>query len=114
MERIKEPKQTALIKNWQEKASRRRENDAWRAGVRTSKDIDRYTNLQEATNKAKRNSDEGKNERDSGQSSMRASLIKTSDEHVVLAYHPPITTVHFQRFSEEGETRISFSKNSTN
>lgn len=114
MEGIKEPKQTTLIRNWQEKASRRRENDAWRAGVPTSNELDRVAYLQEAANRSRRNSDEAKNEKDPGRSSMRASLIRTSDENVVLAFHPPITTVRFQRLTMEGETRISFSKKSAN
>lgn len=108
-----EPKQNALIKNWQEKASRRRENDAWRAGVPTANDQN-YRKPQEVSKKSRHNSDELeiKIDRTSTRTSMRASQMRTSDENVVLQYHQPITTVHFQCLSKEGETRIEFSKKS--
>lgn len=114
MEKNKEHKESALIRNWQEKASRRRADDAWRAGVSTTHEYDNYPNLQEVAKKSRRNSDELEvaSNRGSPRPSMRASQLRTSDENVVLAYHPPITTVRFQCSSQEGETRIEFSKKS--
>lgn len=81
--------QSTLIKDWQGRASKRRENDAWRAGVATADGTNEPQYERETT---KRISETGSDKRES----MRASQIRTSDENVVLRYHAPIPKVQFQ------------------
>lgn len=87
------PTKNSLIKNWRGRATKRREDDAWRAGVATAdgsnepqyeKDKKRYTDI-----------------RSSGRYSMRPSQIRTSDEKVVLQYHAPVPKVQFQCFIQK-------------
>lgn len=82
-------KKGTLIKDWQGRATKRREDDAWRAGVATADGSNQPQYDRETT---KRISDTDSAKRDS----MRASQIRTSDENVVLQYHAPIPKVQFQ------------------